>query len=172
MADRLITRSAADRHEALYPRLATLTAQAEAMAIKRPDAAVAATLATTAETLLYQTQAFLPGRKGGLPAAAADMAGLATQLGQALAALDVYEAANTAWHPELKCRVWIVTGNPLPVRRLRPETNLRFKSEKEKRYSAFIKEDLIRRMIAKSETAYEQGYDDAKQNKPMRESRL
>ncbi|RYE08102.1 MAG: hypothetical protein EOP22_14960 [Hyphomicrobiales bacterium] len=173
MPEKHLTRTRADQHEALYPRLEAMAAQAEAMAARRPGAAVPPGVRVTAETLLYDAQRFLPQRPArGLVVAAREMAGLATQLGQARAALDVFEAAHTAWHPELKCRVWITAGDPLPVRRLRPETSARFKSEKEKRRSTYLREEVIRRMIAKSEMAYEQGYEDAKLDKPMRPSRL
>lgn len=166
-----LTRSKADAHEALYPKLDALTRQVEALSLRHPTAPVSPALRATAETLLYTMQPFLPVRRS-LPPAAADLAGLATQLIQARAALDVFESANSAWHPDLKCRVWSLSGDPVPVRRLRPESNVLIKSAKEKRYFTGIREKLLRRIDAKAEEAYEQGYEDARLNKPMRESRL
>lgn len=166
-----LTRVLADRHEALYPRVERLARQVEGAAARRPGAGVPAATRAVAETLLYDLAPFHPGRQG-LVAGAPDMGGLATQLGQALAALDVFETSCSAWHPELRCRVWNVDGPPLPVRRLRPQSSVTIRSEKEQRHSSKVREGLIRRMIAKSEQAYEEGYRDANLGVPMRASKL
>ncbi|MET3899443.1 hypothetical protein ABIB57_003398 [Devosia sp. UYZn731] len=118
-----ITPQAAARHEALYLRLATMLRQTEAGANKRADAPVDDITRRLAEDLLFETRRF-SGGSGAIPASAPDMVGLATQLGQALAALDAYEACHSVWDPALGAFVWSVNGPvALPIARLRPKAN-------------------------------------------------
>ena len=113
-----LTRTKTEAHEALYPELERLTRQLEAMAARRAGAPVPPATAAIAADLLFDTQRFM-GTRRGLPEVAADVGGLATQLGRALAQLDAFEAAHTAWQPDLKCFAWLLR-EPLPVKRLRP----------------------------------------------------
>ena len=123
MAIKPITPQAAARHEALYLRLATLLRQTEAGANKRADAPVGDMTRRLAEDLLFEARRFVGG-PNAIPASAPDMVGLATQLGQALAALDAYEARHSAWDPELAAFAWSVNGPvALPIARLRPKAN-------------------------------------------------
>jgi hypothetical protein len=118
-----ISKAQAAAHEALYPRVERLTRQAEAIGTKRPNAPVPEETRTIAEGLLFDVQAFRPSRtRRGLPPAASSFAALASQLGQALAALDAFEAAHSEWNGVLKCRVWRTGFQPeQPVARLRQE---------------------------------------------------
>lgn len=117
-----ITRQTAERHEALYPRLATLLRQAEAGANKRADAPVGDAMRRLAEAVLFEAGRFASGPRA-IPPAAPDLVGLATQLGQALARLDAFEATHSAWHPALAAFVWSVQGTAMPIARLRPKAN-------------------------------------------------
>jgi hypothetical protein len=118
---KILTPETAARHEALYLRLSTLLRQTEAGANKRADAPVGDITRRLAEDLLFEARHFTCGPKA-IPAAAPDLVGLAAQLGQALAALDAFEASHSCWHPELDVFVWSVNGAPRPIARLRPKT--------------------------------------------------
>jgi hypothetical protein len=115
-----VTHALAARHEALWLRLVALHRQVAAVAGRRPQAPVGRHTANVAEGLLRDALPFL-ARGDVLPMAAPDHGGLATQLGEALAELDAWEAANSAWRADLNALVWTVPGaRPLPVQRLRP----------------------------------------------------
>jgi len=164
-----LTPRTAARHEALYPRLATLLRQIEAIALRKPGAPVPSATQTIAEALLFDAQAFGVARKT-LVATAADMAGLAAQLGQALAALDAFEAAHSGWDAEFKCFVWqMANGDSLPIarRRLQPVKTPR---PAEKRQASKTMRHKIAYMIdAKFSEGYQVGYDDAKNLRPERD---
>ena len=116
-----VTHALAARHEALWLKLNALQVQVASAAGKRPQARVAAHTAMVAEALLRDCRPFLEAGDR-LPMAAPDCGGLATQLGQALADMQLWEAANTAWRADLNAFVWTVPGDtPLPVQRLRPK---------------------------------------------------
>lgn len=172
MTSSRFTRRKADRHEALYVRFARLAKQIEAIALRHPDLPVPEATRIIAEALFYDLGAFLPAQRSGLRPVPPAMAGLASELSQALAALDVFEAANSQWHPEHKARIWCVDGDPYLVRRLKPNVSVRIRDSRQEAYSSRIREQLIHRMIAKQEEAYEAGYADAQAGNPMRESRL
>ena len=155
-----LTRQKAEAHEALYPGLARLTRQLEAMAARNPSASVPPASRAIAADLLFEAQRFSGGVRRGLPEVAADIGGLVTQLGRALAQLDAFEAAHSAWSPDLKCFVWLLR-DPLPVKRLRQETAAVIKSAKDKRQSAFYRTELVRLMNAKVSESYDEGYRDA-----------
>ena len=166
-----LTRQTAEAHEALYPALARLAAQLEAMAARRPTAPVPPAARSIAADLLFEAQAFgwhRPSRtRRDLPEPAADVGGLATQLGQALALLDAFEAAHSAWYPDRQCFAWQLL-DPLPVRRLRPETSAIVKSAKQQRESDHMRSELIRLMEAKVASSYDQGYADASSGREHR----
>jgi hypothetical protein len=143
--DHPLTKTKAEAHEALYPALARLVAQLEAMAIRKPAAPVPAATRAIAQDLLFEAQAFTwnpPHRaRRPLPEPAADVGGLATQLGQALALLDAFEAAHSVWNADLRCFVWLL-AEPVPIKRLRPQASVR----KAARSSRAVEE--LRRKIA------------------------
>ena len=168
MTTRDLTRTLADRHEALYPKLETLTRQAEAMAARQAAAPVPAATRAAAETLLYEAGRFTPARRG-LVATPDDIGGLATVLGQALAALDAFEAANSFWQADQQCRVWDITGPPAPVRRLRPVLKAPIRANKQNRIQANIRQLLLDRIQARIATAYHEGYRDAQNGVPQRD---
>lgn len=115
------TRMLAARHEALWLKLTALHTQIATVATKRPQTPVSAHTITVAEDLLREALPFLV--KGDhLPMAAPDHGGLLTQLGQALAEMDHWEASHSRWDDLQKAYLWQVRGPlPLPVRRLRPK---------------------------------------------------
>ncbi|UXN71230.1 hypothetical protein N8A98_08650 [Devosia neptuniae] len=116
-----VTHALAARHEALWLRLTALHAQIATVAARRPQAPVSGQTISVAEVLLRDAQVFL-AQGDSLPMAAPDHGGLLTQLGQALAGLDAWEAVNAEWRGELNAFVWKVVGDPvLPVQRLRPK---------------------------------------------------
>lgn len=160
-----LTRTKAEAHEALYPALEKLTAQMEAMAARKPAAPVPPAARAVAADLLFDAQRFgwnPPHRtKRPLPEPAADVGGLATQLGQALALLDAYEAAHCVWNADLKCFVWETQGAPLPVRRLRQEPARPQLTERDKRRSEQRRVEIKRKIEAKAEESYDRGYADA-----------
>lgn len=92
-----LTPARAARHEALYPRIAALAKQLEAVARTRPGQEVSGPVRSLAEDLLFEAREFRSrGERRGLVAAAPDAAGLAVQLGQALAMLERWRDRNAA----------------------------------------------------------------------------
>ena len=160
MTDKILTRQKAEAHEALYPELARLTRQLEAMAARNPSASVPPAARAIAADLLFDAQRFSAGIRRGLPEIAEDIGGLVTQLGRALAQLDAFEAAHSAWNPDLKGFVWLLR-DPLPVKRLRQETAAVIKSAKDQRESDHRRREVRRLIEAKASDSYDQGYADA-----------
>ena len=132
-----VTHALAARHEALWLRLTALHAQIAAVAARRPQAAVSRRTISVAEALLRDAQVFL-GQSEALPMAAPDHGGLLTQLGQALAGLDAWEASNAEWRGALNAFVWKVEGDtPLPVQRLRPRLSVETAPHADPDYAAY-----------------------------------
>ncbi len=165
MTSSKLTRRKADRHEAVYVRLARLARQIEAMALRQPALGVPDSLRVAAETLLYDLAPFLPGPRG-LGAAAPDMAGLAAQLGQGLAGLDVFEAVNTAWNPEIKARVWLLPGKPLVVRRHHPATT-RIETDQQRQAMTAMRSTVYAQLNRKAAQSYREGYEDGSTGRPF-----
>lgn len=116
-----VTHALAARHEALWLKLTSLQAQIAPVAARRPQGVVSAHTGMVAEGLLREALPFLIDGNP-LPVAAPDYGGLATQLGQALAGLEAWEAANMVWRGDLNAFVWTVSSDTaLPVARLRPK---------------------------------------------------
>ena len=116
-----ISRRKADRHEALFLRLAALARQTDAVAARRPQVPVPEDVRQLAEAALYESRGFRQHRrKGGILPAAPHYGGLSAQLGLALAEMTGFEARHTRWDGALKAQMWLVEGEPLPVRRLMP----------------------------------------------------
>ncbi|MCR6656549.1 hypothetical protein [Devosia ginsengisoli] len=145
-----VTHALAARHEALWLRLSALQAQITAVATRRPEAPVSRHTSGVAEALLRDARPFL-AHDDPLPMAAPDHGGLATQLGQALAELDGWEAANSVWRSDLKAYVWLVKDKvPLPVRRLRPRLETPQASHADPKYAAYQAKMLdLRQKLAK-----------------------
>jgi hypothetical protein len=160
-----LPRQKAEAHEALYPALAKLTAQMEAVAARRPTAPIPAAARKIAADLLFEAQAFGWDRanrtRRELPEPAADAFGLASQLGQALALLDAFEAAHSHWNADLKCFVWQTQGTPHPVERLRPEPERAPQSATDKRRAEQRRLELRRLINAKVADGYDRGFADA-----------
>jgi hypothetical protein len=132
-----VTHALATRHELLWLQLSALHAQVTAVAIRRPAAPVSVHTGNVAEALLREAIPFL-AQGQHLPMAAPDHGGLATQLSQALAGLDAWEAANMVWRSDLGAYVWRVKDKvPLPVGRLRPRLQTQDAPEAEPDYAAY-----------------------------------
>ena len=85
------TPARAARHKTLATRLAALLKQVEAVAKSRPAETASPPVLRLAEDLLFEAREFRPrGERRGLPAVAPDQAGLAAELGQALAMLEMW----------------------------------------------------------------------------------
>lgn len=124
------TKSQAERHEALWLSLSALHKDTVALGAKKPNAAVSDALRIAAEGLLSDCAPFTRKRGERLPVAAPDLAGLAAQLGQALAALESWESRHTTWDERFNCRIWHLDGGYLPIMRLKPPAAaLRFKRD-------------------------------------------
>lgn len=115
----ITTHILAEQHERLWLTLTALHSDLASLASRRAGLAVGETVRVTAESLLSDCAPFADGHR--LPVAAADVAGLLVQLGQALAWLDAYEARHAFWNPGQKARCWRVAKGDLVVMRLRPE---------------------------------------------------
>ncbi|MBD8066257.1 hypothetical protein IC608_12330 [Devosia sp. PTR5] len=114
------TYARAERHEALWLRMTALHKAVTGLAGRRPEGKISEAVRVVAEGLLSDCTPFrVSGER--LAVAAPDWAGLAVQLGQALAELDAFENRHAGWEPRLKCRAWRMKSGPVPVRRLRPE---------------------------------------------------
>lgn len=111
----------AARHEAVYLRLSALRRDIGAIAAKRPTAPVSEAVRVVAAGLIRDCAGFGRQRGEKLPEVATDLAGLAVQLGQAQARLDVFENQHAFWDTRLKARAWRVRPDPIPVMRLQPE---------------------------------------------------
>lgn len=155
-ADRTVTHALAERHEALWLSLAALQKDVAALAAKKPHSLVSEPVRIVAEGLLSDCAPFVRHKKEKLPMAAPDLAGLAVQLGQALAGLDAFESRHTRWDARWNCRVWSVAGDPLPVRRLRPAVApppppATFKGES-------MRDKLAKLIDRRHQQAYENGF--------------
>jgi hypothetical protein len=156
-----LTRQKAEAHEALYPALERLTRQLEAMAARNPAASVPPATRAVAADLLFEAQEFgwnRPSRtRRDLPEPAANVAGLALQLGQALALLDAFETAHSAWHPDHKCFAWLLV-DPLPVKRLRQQSAAVIKTAQQHRDADRMRKKIIARFDEKYDEGYREGY--------------
>ncbi len=113
------THSLAERHEALWLRLTSLHKDISALAAKKPDAAVGDSERMVAEGLMAEARPFLSEGRSRLPVAAPLLAGLAVQLGQVLAQMENFENRHAFWDAAQGVRCWRVSGDPLPIGRLR-----------------------------------------------------
>lgn len=166
---RTLTRRLAAAHEALYPGLARLSRQLDALALRRPLAPVPPVLAALAAELLVAARPFAPAAKRR-PPPAGEIVGLATQLGHALSRLDAFEAAHTGWHPALGCFVWLLP-EPLPVRRLRQKTTGLVTSAREVRTQGRMRDKLVEAIRIRAAESYDEGYADAANGRVHREQR-
>lgn len=162
------SRERADAHEALYLRLAALLGHITPIAARNPEAAVPGETRAIAEAVLYDCKSFVRGR--GFPAAAHTIAALATQLGQAQAALEMWEAEHAFWNGT--CFVWRLTrgADPAPIQRLRAKAKLEAADPEQQRQLDHFKEMLWRRVDARFGEGYEKGYADARDGIPNRKA--
>lgn len=173
-------------HEALYPRLESLCRQVEAIASRRPDAAVPPVTRAAAEALLFDALRFRPRQRSAssragrtprplmvsvsnhagmgaaphareLPPAPDTFAALATVLGQALATLDAFEARHSAWSAAHGGFVWqLARGEQRLVTRLRPKS-LAPVLVTDDRHATARRAELLRRIAAQYDDGFEAG---------------
>ena len=146
----------AERHEALWLALSALHKDVVALGAKKPDAPVSDALRVTAEGLLGDGAPFMRRRGERLPGAAPDLAGLAVQLGQALAALEDWESRHTSWDEQFNCRIWTLHDRYRPIMRLKPPAAaLRAERDSHEDLSA----KLVLRMQQREHGAYQRGFE-------------
>jgi hypothetical protein len=114
------TQAMAERHEALWLAVSALHKDSIALGAKRPLTPVSDPVRISAEGLLSDCAPFIRQRGARLPVAAPDLAGLALQLGQALAGLDTWESRHSVWDTQYNCRMWSLGAETVPVLRLKP----------------------------------------------------
>ncbi len=159
MADPGISLQRARQHEALVLRLEALLGDVRRLAARAPEAAIGAPLRAAAEALLHEAQHFrLRGRREALPPAPPTLGALAIALGQARARLEAFELVHSFWSGTHKSFVWRTAPRPLPIARLRPATVA--DEQRQRHDTERMRKALLRRLEARIEEAYEQGYAD------------
>ena len=150
------TQALAERHEALWLSLTALHKDIIALGAKKPDAPTSESVRIATEGLLSDCAPFTRKRNERLPVAARDLAGLAVQLGQALAALEAWEGLHTSWDERFKCRIWQVGGAYLPIMRLKPPA---MALKQEKVDYADMRKKLVQRLEGRERAAYQKGFE-------------
>jgi hypothetical protein len=168
-----VTAEIAQAHEVLFGRLTRLLGLVESVARRRPGEGVTPDLARLALELLYEARRFgvgglrASGRIGGKGRGArqqppevrapTDYAGLAAQLGQALAGLEAFEARHTAWDAPLGAFVWrLGRRGRAPVARLRPR--LLTQSPRETARSHENRNKFNHMLAVRDQTMFEKGF--------------
>jgi hypothetical protein len=150
----ITTHVLAERHEALWLRLAALHKDIAALAAKRPAAAVGDSERILAEGLMTETRPFLL-RQDRLPVAAPLLAGLAVQLGQVLAQLEDYENRHAFWDAARGLRCWRLGDGTMPVLRLRQGGRA---AEPEGKGKGELREKLARLIQIRERSLFEDGF--------------
>ena len=162
------TKAQAERHEALWLSLAALHKDTVALGAKKPSADVSDALRISAEGLLSDCAEFTRKRGERLPVAAADLAGLAAQLGQALAALESWESRHTTWDERFNCRIWHLDGGYLPIMRLKPPAAaLRFKRDDPNEIRARLAERFGQLRLRDFYNGFRAGRQTERENRPL-----
>jgi len=155
-----VTYVLAERHEALWLRLKALVDQVAATAHRHPAKPASEATRAVAEAILAESRVFLPrAAREKLPVAAPDWGGLLTQLGQALALLEAYEAQNTGYDRASGARMWRGTESEFPVRRLAPNIVIKHPKIGMSREIDYEKE-LGKRITAVKHQEYDRGFMD------------
>lgn len=150
------TATLAERHEALWLGLSALHKDLVALGAKKPTAPVSEPVRIAAEGLLSECASFIRKRKERLPVAAADLTGLAVQLGQALAGLEDWESRHTTWDEKFNCRIWNLHTGYRPIMRLKPPAAaLKFERDD----MDYIRGQLVVRMKQRERRAYHEGFE-------------
>ena len=150
------TQALAERHEALWLSLTALHKDIVALGAKKPDAAVSDPVRIAAEGLLNDCAPFTRKRHDRLPVAADDLAGLAVQLGQALAGLDAWESLHTSWDARFNCRIWDLQSGYLPIMRLKPPA---MALKQERTDYADLRNKLALRIDQRQRGIYQKGFE-------------
>ena len=150
------TQALAERHEALWLSLTAFHKDIVALGAKKPEASVSEPVRISAEGLLSDCAPFTRKRNERLPVAARDLAGLAVQLGQALAGLDAWESLHTTWDERFKCRIWNLHSGYLPIMRLKPPAAA---LKHERTDYADLRNKLVLRMEQRERGMYQKGFE-------------
>ena len=164
-----VTRAMAERHEALWLALTALHKDVLALGAKKAGAAVPDGLRVAAEGLLSDSAPFAPARRGRLPVAAPDMAGLAVQLGQALAGLAAWESRHSFIDARHNCRMWRVEHGQQPIMRLDPPEAALPVDRKD---MAELREKLAQRIDGRRSFDFQRGFEAGRavgQGRPLAE---
>lgn len=146
----------AERHEALWLALTALRKDIVALGAKKPDAPTSDPVRIAAESLLSDCAPFIRRRHERLPVAAPDLAGLAVQLGQALAGLEAWESRHTTWDARFNCRIWNLHSGYLPIMRLKPPAAA---LKVQRTDYADLREKLTLRVQQRWRGAYQKGFE-------------
>lgn len=170
-----LTRDTILAHERLHPRIAALLKQVERVAARRPTQPVPEESMKLSRELCREAARLLgrDGRGIGVGRGTLDHSGLAVMLGQALAGLEAFEAANSVYSAKHGAVCWMLPeGGMEPVSRLRPKERPKGpfggKTEMERKQDKEMHAKVVQRIIRRENYAYFQGYRDAQQGKPPR----
>ena len=150
-----VTHALAERHEAPWLHLAALHKDTLALGAKKPAALVSEPLRIIAEGLLCDCAPFIRQKGNKLPVAALDLAGLAVQLGQALAAMEAWQSERTEMDAPFNCLMWRIGDVKLPVLRLKPPAAASVLPDDE---MSGIRERLARRINQRNTGIYQDGF--------------
>lgn len=162
-----LTVTTALAHERLYPRVTALLKQVERSASRHPAHPVPAATRDLARTLFAEARKIL-GREAMRTAgsASADLSALAVALGQLVAMLEAFEAANSGFSAKARCTLWRVEGPPLPVTRLLPPGVEVAAVTAESAAASKARQQLGRLIMARHSAGYDAGYRDALEGRP------
>lgn len=165
-----LTAAIAVAHERLYPRVTALLKQVERSASRHPEHPVPAATRNIANALFAEARKIL-GREAGRIAgtATADLSALALGLGQVVAMLEAFEAANSSFSYDLRAVAWDVRNAKMPVSRLKPAglvkgfapVNPQKQADGDK-----LRTKIARRIDEIASARYMSGYRDGKAGRP------
>lgn len=167
-----LTPAIALAHERLYPRVTALLKQVERTAMRHPQAAVPPATLAVAKSLFAEARKIL-GREAGRIARSAtgDLSALALGLGQVVAMLEAFEAANSSFSYELRAVAWDVPKAEMPVSRLKPAGLVKGfapVNPQKKADDARFRSKIARRIDEIANQRYMEGYRDAGAGRPPR----
>ncbi|MDB5538555.1 MAG: hypothetical protein JWQ89_282 [Devosia sp.] len=167
-----LTRETILAHERLHPRIAALLKQVERVAARRPAQPVPEESLKLSRTLCREAAKLL-GREGrgiGVPAGPAgpglDHGGLAVALGQAIAALEAFEAEHSGQSKKLGHAIWQIDGPPMPVTRLLPKGHGGKEVKTRDPEAERNRREVYRLIMGRFKAGYDEGYQAAMDGKP------
>lgn len=155
-----LTPATAQAHERLHHRVATLLAQVEKLAGRRPQERVPDAMLGVAHELFREARKIL-GREGVRVAGAGadDLAGLAVRLGQLKASLDALSAAQQGARPGL-------SGGAKPAGAGRFPASSQMGTQRDNGVEPGFRNKLYKRICQRENLRYMQGYRDGQAGRP------